>query len=43
MQVVADPVGVLAASPADAHPTGHGNVCPDAPKCKTANGGGCKR
>jgi hypothetical protein len=43
MQVVADPVGVLAASPADAHPTGRGNVCPDAPKCKTANGGGCKR
>ena len=43
MQVVADPVGVLAASPADAHPTGRGNVCPDAPKCKTANGVGCKR
>jgi Sortase domain len=43
MQVVADPVGVLAASPADAHPTGRGNVCPDAPKCKAANGGGCKR
>jgi len=43
MQVVAEPVGVLAASPADAHPTAHGNVCPDAPKCKAANGGGCRR
>jgi hypothetical protein len=43
MQVVADPVGVLAASAADAHPTGQGNVCPDAPKCKSPTGGGCIR
>jgi hypothetical protein len=43
MQVVAEPVGVLAASAADAHPVNQGNVCPDAPKCKTANGSGCKR
>jgi hypothetical protein len=42
MQVVASPVGVVAATnPADAHPTGKGNVCPKAPKCKTANGVGC--
>jgi sortase (surface protein transpeptidase) len=43
LQVVAEPVGVLAASAADAHPTAKGNVCPDAPRCKTANGGGCRR
>jgi hypothetical protein len=43
MQVVAEPIGVLAASAADAHPVGQGNICPDAPKCKSANGGGCKR
>jgi hypothetical protein len=43
MQVVAEPVGVLAASPADAHPAGQGNICPDAPKCKSPQGGGCKR
>ena len=43
MQVVAQPVGVLAASSADAHPTGQGNICSDAPKCKSPNGGGCRR
>lgn len=43
MQVVAEPVGVLAATQADAHPTGKGNICPDAPKCKSSNGGGCRR
>jgi hypothetical protein len=46
MQVVAEPIpgGKFAViNPADAHPTGKGNVCPDAPKCKAANGGGCKR
>jgi hypothetical protein len=42
VQVVAEPVGVLAASPADAHPTATGSVCADAPKCTTSNGGGCK-
>jgi hypothetical protein len=42
LQVVAEPIGVLAASAADAHPAGKGNVCPDAPKCTIANGGGCK-
>jgi hypothetical protein len=43
MQVVAEPIGVLGADPADAHPVGQGNVCPDAPICKTANGVGCRR
>jgi hypothetical protein len=42
LQIVAQPIGVLAASPADAHPTGKGNVCPDAPKCKTAGASGCR-
>jgi len=42
LQVVAQPVGVLAASQADAHPTGKGNVCPGAPKCKTSNASGCR-
>lgn len=41
VQVVADPIGVLAAGAADAHPTGKGNVCPKAPKCVASNGGGC--
>jgi sortase (surface protein transpeptidase) len=43
MQVLAQPVGVVAASQADAHPTGKGTVCPDAPLCTTANGTGCRR
>jgi hypothetical protein len=43
LQVVAEPIGVLAASSADAHPAATGSVCPDAPKCTTATGGGCKR
>jgi hypothetical protein len=43
LQIVATPIGVLAASQADAHPTGHGNVCPDAPLCTAANQGGCRR
>jgi sortase (surface protein transpeptidase) len=44
LEVVAEPIpGVLAASQADAHPTGKGNVCPDAPFCKTSNGTGCRR
>jgi len=43
LQVVAEPVGVVAASQADAHPAGKGNVCPDAPPCKTSNGTGCRR
>jgi sortase (surface protein transpeptidase) len=42
LQVVAQPIGVLAASQADAHPTGKGNVCPTAPKCKTAGASGCR-
>src|SRR5271157_5345091 len=37
LQVVAEPIGVLAASAADSHPTAKGNVCPDAPICKTSN------
>jgi hypothetical protein len=45
MQVVAVPIGVVAASPAAAHPTGRGNVCPgkSTPICKTALGVGCRR
>ena len=43
LQVVAEPVGVVAASQADAHPSGKGDVCPDAPFCKTSNGTGCRR
>jgi hypothetical protein len=43
MQVVAMPVGVVAAtSPADAHPTATGTVCPDAPICETADQTGCR-
>jgi hypothetical protein len=42
LQVLAQPVGVIAASQADAHPTGKGNVCPDAPICKTAGATGCR-
>jgi hypothetical protein len=42
LQVVAQPVGVIAATQADAHPPGKGNVCPDAPKCKTAGATGCR-
>ena len=45
MQVVAVPIGVVAASPAAAHPAGRGNVCPGrhTPICTTANGVGCRR
>ena len=43
LQVVAEPIGVLGATAAAAHPTGQGNICPDAPKCKASNGGGCRR
>jgi Sortase domain len=45
LQVVAEPVGVVAASQADAHPSGKGVVCPgnDTPICKTSNGTGCRR
>jgi len=42
LQVVAEPIGVIAAAAADAHPAGKGNVCPDAPKCKTSTSGGCR-
>jgi mevalonate pyrophosphate decarboxylase len=42
LQVVAQPVGVIAASQADAHPTGKGNVCPDAPRCKAPGNTGCR-
>lgn len=43
LQVVATPVGVVAATQADAHPTARGNVCPDAPRCTAAGQGGCRR
>jgi hypothetical protein len=42
LQVVAQPVGVIAASQADAHPAGKGNVCPDAPRCKAPGNTGCR-
>jgi hypothetical protein len=42
MYVVAQPIGVLAASQADAHPAGQGNVCPDAPICKHVGDGACR-
>ena len=42
LQVMAQPIGVLAASQADAHPTGKGAVCPTAPKCKTVGASGCR-
>ncbi len=42
LQVVAEPIGVVAATAADAHPTGKGNVCPDAPICKTSDATGCR-
>lgn len=42
LQIVAQPIGVLAASQADAHPPGKGNVCPGAPKCKTSTASGCR-
>ena len=41
LQVYAEPVGVVAASSADAHPVGRGSVCPKAPKCQAADGTGC--
>jgi hypothetical protein len=42
LQIVAQPIGVLAASQADAHPPGKGIVCPGAPKCKTSTASGCR-
>jgi hypothetical protein len=44
LYVVAEPIGVLAASSADAHPQANGMVCPgnSTPICKQANGGGCR-
>jgi hypothetical protein len=43
LQVVAEPIGVLGATAADSHPTGKGNVCPDAPICNTSTSSGCRR
>ena len=43
LQVVATPVGVLAASQADSHPKLTGTVCPDAPLCTAAGQGGCRK
>ena len=42
LQVVAQPVGIIAATAADAHPQGKGNVCPDAPRCKSSGATGCR-
>ena len=41
LQVVAEPIGVLAASYADAHPVAKGTICWHAPPCKSPNGSGC--
>ncbi|MFI5258426.1 MAG: hypothetical protein ACHQ01_02275 [Candidatus Limnocylindrales bacterium] len=43
LQVVAEPIGVLGATAAESHPAGKGNVCPDAPICKTSTATGCRR
>jgi hypothetical protein len=43
LQVVAMPIGEVAATAADAHPAGKGRVCPDAPRCSAANQVGCRR
>jgi hypothetical protein len=43
LQIVATPIGEVAATQADAHPAARGAVCPDAPICKTADATGCRR
>ena len=43
LQVVGMPIGVLAASQADAHPALTGHVCPDAPRCTAPGQSGCRR
>ena len=43
LQVVGMPIGVLAASQADAHPALTGHVCPDAPRCTAPKQSGCRR
>jgi hypothetical protein len=43
LQVLAMPVGVVAATYADAHPKGRGSVCPDAPFCTARGQSGCRR
>jgi hypothetical protein len=43
LQIVATPIGVVAASYADSHPKNTGTVCPDAPFCTASNQGGCRR
>jgi len=42
LQIVADPIGVLAASQADAHPKNTSTICPDS-VCTGPNQGGCHR
>jgi hypothetical protein len=43
LEVVAQPIGVLATSYADAHPPGKGRVCPSgAPRCKETGASGCR-
>lgn len=43
LQVVAMPLGVVAATQAEAHPKDNAIVCPDAPLCTAPNQGGCRR
>jgi hypothetical protein len=42
LQVVAMPIGEVAATAADAHPAGKGTVCPGAPRCSAAGRSGCR-
>jgi hypothetical protein len=43
LQVVAMPIGVVAATDAESHPKLTGKVCPDAPLCTAAGQGGCRK
>jgi hypothetical protein len=43
LQVVAMPIGVVAATAAASHPKLTGKVCPDAPLCTAPGQGGCRK
>jgi hypothetical protein len=42
LQILAVPIGVIAATQADAHPASRAHVCPDAPFCTAAGQSGCR-
>jgi hypothetical protein len=43
LEVVAEPIGVIAATQAAAHPAGKGRVCPEgAPRCRVKGDSGCR-